>query len=329
MSLVSLIPCRPITAKKSRQIPKSGRRLHGFLRRGAEQVTRQEFLYLRHFHLFGLHPNPSLTKPVIPIFLIHCTAKGGRQKGIGKKVTKNEKVSEKWPKTRKSLPKSDRKRMRVAYPFFPPPFCGTLTHMQSREYAEHADQAQHPAQHRKSRKVFPERDGEQKSHRRKHPTKYQKNRWTAGCPWQNGLFFVSFSIAKNKDLPGHRPVDPCLSRRVSEGTPGQCPENFLKFTCLFLSFNRLSAMFESLFRLCLVWNLQSRFGSQLLQNHCWETTNGGAKRIVRFWGGENALHECPLQNQFWRPQKVGFVWSVPAFSKEHDTAWTNGGGNVS
>ena len=54
---------------------------------------------------------------------------------------------------------------------------------------------------------------------------------------------------------------------------------------------------------------------------------GGAKRIVRFWGGGGKrTTKCPLQNQFWRPQKVGFVWSVPVSSKENDIAWTKGGG---
>ena len=35
---------------------------------------------------------------------------------------------------------------------------------------------------------------------------------------------------------------------------------------------------------------------------------------MRFWGGKRTI-ECPLQNHFWRPQKVGFVWSVPVSSK--------------
>ena len=30
--------------------------------------------------------------------------------------------------------------------------------------------------------------------------------------------------------------------------------------------------------------------------------------------------KCPLQTQFWRPQKVGFVWSVPVSSKENNIA---------
>ena len=54
----------------------------------------------------------------------------------------------------------------------------------------------------------------------------------------------------------------------------------------------------------------------------WEfAKGGGAKRIVRFWGGGGKRTiKCPLQNQFWRPQKVGFVWSVPVSSKENDIA---------
>ena len=51
----------------------------------------------------------------------------------------------------------------------------------------------------------------------------------------------------------------------------------------------------------------------------WEFAKGGAKRIVRFWGGKT-YHKAPPPNQFWRPQKVGFVWSVPVSSKENDIA---------
>ena len=43
-----------------------------------------------------------------------------------------------------------------------------------------------------------------------------------------------------------------------------------------------------------------------------EFAKGVAKRIVRFGGGKRTI-KCPLQTQFWRPQKVGFVWSVPLF----------------
>ena len=48
---------------------------------------------------------------------------------------------------------------------------------------------------------------------------------------------------------------------------------------------------------------------------------GGAKRIMR-WGGAGGKRtiKCPLQTQFWRPQKVGFVWAVPVSSKENDIA---------
>ena len=61
---------------------------------------------------------------------------------------------------------------------------------------------------------------------------------------------------------------------------------------------------------------------------CWESASGGggAKRIVQFFGGERTI-ECPLQSQFWRHQKVGFVWSVPVFSKAGREQ--TGGGNVS
>ena len=60
----------------------------------------------------------------------------------------------------------------------------------------------------------------------------------------------------------------------------------------------------------------------------WATANGGAKRIMRFFfgGGGQRTIERALKNHFWRPQKVGFVWSVPMSSKANDRAWTNGGG---
>ena len=45
---------------------------------------------------------------------------------------------------------------------------------------------------------------------------------------------------------------------------------------------------------------------------------GGAKRIVRLGGGGRTIKCPPPQNQFWRPQKMGFVWSVPVSSKEND-----------
>ena len=53
---------------------------------------------------------------------------------------------------------------------------------------------------------------------------------------------------------------------------------------------------------------------------------GGQNVSCDFDRGERTI-ECPLQNQFWRPQKVGFVWSVPVSSKEDDRARTKGGGN--
>ena len=52
------------------------------------------------------------------------------------------------------------------------------------------------------------------------------------CPDKNALF-CQFSIVSNRRSPGHRPVDPCLSRWVPE-TPGRCPGISLKFMCSFL-----------------------------------------------------------------------------------------------
>ena len=56
-------------------------------------------------------------------------------------------------------------------------------------------------------------------------------------------FPVRFSIANNRKLPGHRPVDPCLSRRVSQGHPAGVPGVLLSLCALFfpeLSHSRIS-----------------------------------------------------------------------------------------
>ena len=55
---------------------------------------------------------------------------------------------------------------------------------------------------------------------------------------------------------------------------------------------------------------------------------GGGKTYRAILGGAKRTIKHPLQNQFWRPQKVGFVWSVPVSSKETDIAWTKGGGEI-
>ena len=52
----------------------------------------------------------------------HCVAKGGRQKGIGKKVAKNEKkVAKKWLK-KKNYQKGTEKESEGSTPFCLPPF---------------------------------------------------------------------------------------------------------------------------------------------------------------------------------------------------------------
>ena len=53
---------------------------------------------------------------------------------------------------------------------------------------------------------------------------------------------------------------------------------------------------------------------------------GGGQNVSCDFGGGKRTIKHPIQNQFWRPQKVGFVWSVPVSSKENDIAWTKGGG---
>ena len=57
----------------------------------------------------------------------------------------------------------------------------------------------------------------------------------------------------------------------------------------------------------------------------WAATDGGAKRIMRFVGGGRTT-ERALQNHFWKPQKVGLVWSAPMSSNGNKRAWTNWGG---
>ena len=55
-------------------------------------------------------------------------------------------------------------------------------------------------------------------------------------------FSVRFSIVNNRKPLGHRPVDPCLSRRVSQGHPAGVPGIFLKFMCPFVSWNFCSSV---------------------------------------------------------------------------------------
>ena len=57
----------------------------------------------------------------------------------------------------------------------------------------------------------------------------------------------------------------------------------------------------------------------------WKAANGGQNVSCDFGGGKRTI-ECALQNQFWRPQKVGFAWSVRVSSKENNRAKTNWGG---
>ena len=64
--------------------------------------------------------------------------------------------------------------------------------------------------------------------------------WTAGCPCgtrpmsqQKLPFSVNFPIVNNRKFLGHRPVDPCLSRRVSLGHPAGVPAIFLSLYAFF------------------------------------------------------------------------------------------------
>ena len=81
---------------------------------------------------------------------------------------------------------------------------------------------------------------EQKRHIRKNHINFLKTSWMAGCPWKTPAgvpakmpFSVRFSILHNKKSLGHGPVDPCLSRRVSQGHPAGVPGIFLSLCALF------------------------------------------------------------------------------------------------
>ena len=43
-------------------------------------------------------------------------------------------------------------------------------------------------------------------------------------------------------------------------------------------------------------------------------------------GGGKRTAECALQNHFWRPQKLGLVWSVPLSFKGNDRESPKKGG---
>ena len=64
--------------------------------------------------------------------------------------------------------------------------------------------------------------------------------------------------------------------------------------------------------------------SSLFSSFFGNSQKGGETYRAILGGGKHTIKH-PLQNQFWRPQKVGFVWSVP--TKENDIAQTKGGGN--
>ena len=59
------------------------------------------------------------------------------------------------------------------------------------------------------------------------------------CPGKNALFCQCFySIVSDSKSLGRRPVDPCLSRRASQGHPASVPRIFLQFMSLKVCFSR-------------------------------------------------------------------------------------------
>ena len=68
-----------------------------------------------------------------------------------------------------------------------------------------------------------------------------------------------------------------------------------------------------------------RGGAERLPPNVGNSQRGGGQNVSCDFGGGGGggkrTIKHPLQNQFWRrPQKVGFVWSVPVSSKENDIA---------
>ena len=56
---------------------------------------------------------------------------------------------------------------------------------------------------------------------------------------------------------------------------------------------------------------------------------GGGKTYRVNLGGRKRTAECALQNHFWRPQKLGLVWSVPlSFNKGNDRESPKRGGKT-
>ena len=53
---------------------------------------------------------------------------------------------------------------------------------------------------------------------------------------------------------------------------------------------------------------------------------GGGKTYRVNLGGGKRTAECALQNHFWRPQKLGLVWSVPLSFKGNDRESPKKGG---
>ena len=63
----------------------------------------------------------------------------------------------------------------------------------------------------------------------------------------------------------------------------------------------------------------SVFKTHVFAHLSWKAANGGGggKTYRAILGGKRTI-ECALQTHFWRPQKVGLVWSAPVSSKEND-----------
>ena len=117
---------------------------------------------------------------------------------------------------------------------------------------------------------------EQKRHIRKDHIKFLKTSWTAGCPWdtrpvsrQKCQFFYS----KQQEIPGTPTGRPLFVSPGVPGTPGRCPEDFLKFMCLFLS-----------------WKVESRRKTLAVWNHRKQGTDNPCPFRGWQWQVEFACH---------------------------------------
>ena len=70
----------------------------------------------------------------------------------------------------------------------------------------------------------------------------------------------------------------------------------------------------------------NRIASAQPKNYIGQRLRWGQNVSREFGGGGNCTAECALQNHFWRPQKLGLVWSGPLSFKGNDRESPKKGG---